>query len=245
MPIVNNGSARIFYETNGSGFPILTFAPKGLFSTIDVWDLPNAPIKPNREWTNQFQIITVDQRNAGGKSTAPLSATTDWEDFARDHLAILDDLNIEKCHLYGQCIGGPFILKLLELAPERFTSAALPQPIGRERGKALPPRTEVFNRWAEFNAHTEGASEEVFNAIYTNLYGPGFAYSVSNDTIKNINIPTLILAGNDAAHPFKVAEELASMLPLNEGFIEDWKEGQALINARKTILQFFRAHTPY
>src|SRR5437588_367090 len=44
MPSFEHHGARIYYEEFGQGFPILTFAPAGLQSVIDVWSQPSAPI---------------------------------------------------------------------------------------------------------------------------------------------------------------------------------------------------------
>ena len=53
----------------------------------------------------------------------------------------------------------------------------------------------------------------------------------------------LVLAGNDAAHPFAISEEMAKLLPHAE-FIREWKEGAALAAARVRVKQFLAAHTP-
>ena len=71
----------------------------------------------------------MDQRNAG-RSTAPVTADTGWATYRDDQLALLDELGIERCHVVGMCIGGPYIAGLLTRAPERFASAVLLQPVG-------------------------------------------------------------------------------------------------------------------
>src|SRR5689334_8739989 len=109
MPTIQNSNATIHYEVHGAGFPILTFAPAGLLSTIKVWDSAMAPIKPVGDWASQYQVIVMDQRNAGGQSRAPLSAEDGWDSYTSDHIAVLDHLKIDKCHVFGQCIGGSFI----------------------------------------------------------------------------------------------------------------------------------------
>jgi pimeloyl-ACP methyl ester carboxylesterase len=145
MPSFRANGATIHYEEFGQGFPILTFAPAGLQSTIAVWSQPSAPINPTTELAAGFRVIAMDQRNAGGRSHAPITAQDDWSTYTADHLALLDHLGIDRCHLYGQCIGGSFILSLLKMQPERVASAVLAQPIGRVG--ALPP-----NRSARFEA---------------------------------------------------------------------------------------------
>ena len=112
MPSFTHHNATIYYEEFGQGFPILTFAPAGLQSVIDVWNRPSAPVNPTKEFATDFRVIAMDQRNAGGQSHAPITAQDSWHSYLADHIAVLDHLGIDQCHLYGQRIGGPFILSL-------------------------------------------------------------------------------------------------------------------------------------
>ena len=148
MPSIEHRGATLYYEEFGQGFPILTFAPAGLQSTIAVWGQPSAPINPTTELAKNFRVIAMDQRNAGGKSRAPITAQDSWHTYAADHVAVLDHLKIDRCHLYGQCIGGSFILNLLRKQPDRVASAVLAQPIGRV-GAMPSGRSARFDAWAE------------------------------------------------------------------------------------------------
>jgi pimeloyl-ACP methyl ester carboxylesterase len=242
MPSFEHHGATIYYEEFGQGFPILTFAPAGLQSVIDVWSSPSAPVNPTTEFAPTFRVIAMDQRNAGGRSQAPITAQDGWHSYTADHIALLDHLGIDQCHLYGQCIGGPFILSLLKAQPQRIACAVLAQPIGRVEA-ALPPRTARFNAWAESLKDHPEVTEQVLDAFYQNLYGPGFAYSVDRAFVSSCQTPCLVLAGNDAAHPFAIAEEMAQLLP-NAEFIPEWKEGAALVAAKARIQQFLSDHTP-
>jgi pimeloyl-ACP methyl ester carboxylesterase len=242
MPSFEHHGATIYYEEFGQGFPILTFAPAGLQSVIDVWSSPSAPVNPTTEFASNFRVIAMDQRNAGGRSHAPITAQDGWHSYTADHIALLDHLGIDQCHLYGQCIGGPFILSLLKAQPQRIACAVLAQPIGRVEA-ALPPRTARFNAWAESLKDHPEVTEQVLDAFYQNLYGPGFAYSVDRAFVSSCQTPCLVLAGNDAAHPFAIAEEMAQLLP-NAEFIPEWKEGAALVAAKARIQQFLSDHTP-
>lgn len=242
MPSFEHNSASIYYEVFGQGFPILTFAPAGLQSVIEVWNSPSAPVNPITEFTEHFQVIAMDQRNAGGRSHAPITAQDGWHSYTADHIALLDHLGIDQCHLYGQCIGGPFIMSLLKAQPQRVACAVLAQPIGRAEA-TLPGRTARFNAWAESLQDHPEATEQVLEAFYQNLYGPGFVYSVDRAFVSSCQAPCLVLAGNDAAHPFAIAEELARLLP-NAEFIPEWKEGAALAAATARMKQFLLDHTP-
>ena len=135
MPSIEHGGATIYYEEFGRGFPILTFAPAGLQSVIDVWSRPAAPVNPTTEFAANFRVIAMDQRNAGGRSRASITAQDGWHTYAADHLAVLDHLGIERCHLYGQCIGGSFIMSLLKAQPQhRLCRARAAHRPGRSDG---------------------------------------------------------------------------------------------------------------
>ena len=71
MPTIKNGSATIYYEEHGKGFPILTFAPAGLASIIKVWSEPMAPLNPITEFSDKYRVIVMDQRNATGGEHQP------------------------------------------------------------------------------------------------------------------------------------------------------------------------------
>src|SRR5437667_11133313 len=95
MPSFDHHGARIHYEVFGQGFPILTFAPAGLASTIAVWSEPSAPINPTTEWAKNFRVIAMDQRNAGGPSPAPITAQDGWPTYAADHIPGLPHLQVD------------------------------------------------------------------------------------------------------------------------------------------------------
>ncbi len=242
MPTFQHHGASIYYEEFGRGFPILTFAPAGLQSIIDVWNGPSAPLNPTTEFAPSFRVIAMDQRNAGGQSRAPITAQDGWHTYAADHIALLDHLKIDRCHLYGQCIGGSFIFSLLKAQPQRIASAVLAQPIGRV-GPMKPGRAARFDAWAKSlgNDHPE-ATEQVLNALHQNLYGPGFVYSVDRAFVSSCRTPCLVLAGNDEAHPFPISEEVAKLLPDAE-LITEWKTGAALESAKVRIKEFLTKRT--
>ncbi|HLY44844.1 MAG TPA: alpha/beta hydrolase [Stellaceae bacterium] len=242
MPSFEHRGAQIYYEEFGQGFPILTFAPAGLQSVIGVWSEPSAPINPTTEWAANYRVIAMDQRNAGGRSRAPITAQDGWDSYTTDHIALLDHLRIDRCHLYGQCIGGSFILNLLKTQPERVAAAVLAQPIGRV-GPMAPGRPARFNSWAETLSDHPEATAPVLDAFCRNLYAAGFTYCCDREFAKTVRTPCLVLAGNDEAHPYAIAEELSRLLP-NCEFIPEWKTGAALASARARVREFLAQHTP-
>jgi pimeloyl-ACP methyl ester carboxylesterase len=242
MPTIERNGATIYFEETGRGFPILTFAPAGLQSTIEVWSRPAAPINPLTEFARDFRVIAMDQRNAGGRSRSPITAQDGWPTYAADHIAVLDHLGIDRCHLYGQCIGGSFIMSLLKAQPQRIASAVLAQPIGRV-GPMPAARSARFEAWAATLTDRPEATPAVLEAFYQNLYAPGFVYSVDRAFVSTVRTPCLVLAGNDEAHPFPISEEVAKLLP-NAEFVKEWKTGEPLASAKVRIKEFLAKHTP-
>ena len=89
MPMFERDGAAIYYEEYGQGFPILTFAPGGLRSTIEQWRGALAPINPMIEFVDRYRVIVMDQRNAtGGRSRAPITASDNWSTYTADHIEI-------------------------------------------------------------------------------------------------------------------------------------------------------------
>ncbi|MBM3343255.1 MAG: alpha/beta hydrolase [Betaproteobacteria bacterium] len=240
MPTIEKNGATIYYEEHGQGFPILTFAPAGLLSTIKVWDTAMAPVKPVAEWSSNYRVIVMDQRNAGGRSRATLTAQDGWDSYTADHIAVLDHLKIERCHVFGQCIGGSFIFNLLKKQPQRVAAAVIAQPIGRV-GELKPGRPERFNDWAK--SLDPAPSDAVLDAFYQNLYAPGFVYSADRAFVGSLKLPTLLLAGNDEAHPRPISDECSKLLQ-NVEYILDWKVGDPLAAAQARIKTFLAQHTP-
>ena len=241
MPIIQNNGATIYYEDHGKGFPILTFAPAGLLSTIKVWDSAMAPLKPVAEWAGDYRVIVMDQRNAGGQSKAPLTANDGWDSYTSDHLAVLDHLKIDRCHVFGQCIGGSFIFNLLKQQPQRVAAAIIAQPIGR-MGPFNPQRPARFNEWAASSLAGK-PSDAVLDAFYKNLYEPGFVYCADRAFVSSLKLPSLLLAGNDDAHPRPISDECSKLLQ-NVEYILEWKNGDPLVAAQKRIKEFLAQHTP-
>src|SRR6202790_2914383 len=123
------GNVRIRYAEIGSGFPLLAMPGGGLNSRMINW--PTAVINTLEEFKNDFRVITMDQRNAtNGESTGPVPVDNPWDAFADDQLGVMDHLGIRQFFFFGNCIGGPFALKLMQRAPNRVVAAVFCQSVG-------------------------------------------------------------------------------------------------------------------
>ena len=74
MAFFQNGNSNIFYEVEGEGAPVLLLAPGGMRSANAFWE--NMPWNPRESLIEEFELIGMDQRNAG-KSEAPISQLMD------------------------------------------------------------------------------------------------------------------------------------------------------------------------
>ena len=200
------GNVRIRYAEIGSGFPLLATPGGGLNSRIGNW--PTAVINIMEEFKNDFRVITMDQRNAsGGESTGPVPVDNPWDAFADDQLGVMDHLGIRQFFFFGNCIGGPFAMKLMERAPERVVAAILSQPVGHRPEKPDYMYNSGRDVWAkEFRERRPDVSMETIEKYLHNLYRvqPDFVYSVSRDFAKSCQTPMLVLPDDVVAHPLQI-----------------------------------------
>lgn len=237
------GDVRIRYAEIGSGFPLLATPGGGLNSRMSVW--PNAVINIVEEFKNDFRVITMDQRNAtNGESTGPVPVANPWDAFADDQLGLMDHLGIRQFLFFGNCIGGPFAMKLMERAPQRVVAAILSQPVGHHPDKPDFMYDAGKNVWAkDFLGRRPDVSMATIEQYLHNLYRvrPDFVYSVSRDFAKSCQTPMLVLPDDVVAHPLQVSMDIASLAPNAEITVFPWKEPADLkartINRARTFLK--------
>ena len=240
------GNVRIRYTEIGTGFPLLATPGGGLNSRIAVW--ANAVINIPEEFKNDFRVITMDQRNAtGGESTGPVSVDDPWGAFAGDQLGVMDHLGIDKFFFFGNCIGGPFAMKLMEQAPQRVAAAILSQPVGHNPAKPDYMYDAGKTVWAkELRERRPDVSMETIEKYLHSLYRarPDFVYSVSRDFAKSCQTPMLVLPDDVTAHPLQVSIDIASLAPNAEITVFPWKDPPELkartVNRARTFLKRYQ-----
>ena len=239
MPTLTHGSADLRYEVVGDGPPVLALAPGGLRnSRIEAWDV--APWNPIEALRDRFTVVGMDQRNTG-TSFAPLTAETSWSDYAADQLAVMDHLGIERFAVMGMCIGGAFILELIEQAPERIAAGVLFQPIGLDANRH--EFRAIFEQWRDDLAaeHPE-AGDDDWEACWSNLFGgDDLMWSVPDALLPTIDTPLLVLRGDDPYHPSIASERLVEAAP-SATLVERWKEPADQAAARAAVEAFLVEH---
>ena len=222
MPTFERPGCTLHYEVHGEkreGPPLLLLAPGGMRSAIAVWG--RAPWNPLRELADGFQLIALDQRNAG-QSRAEVSASDGWHTYAEDHVALLDHLGVERCAVMGGCIGCSYALGLMQAAPDRVSAAVLQNPIGLHDNREA--FFQMFDGWGdELRAARPELSAEALREFRDRMYGGDFVFNVSRDFVRGLTTPLLVLCGDDLYHPTPISRELCSLAP-KARLVEGWKQ---------------------
>lgn len=239
MATMERGEVSIGYEIHGDGYPVLLIAPGGMRSAADRWAA--APWNPIEALADEYRVIAMDQRNAG-RSRAPVRAGDGWHSYTEDQLALLDYLEIERCHVVGMCIGGPYIVRLINAAGDRVRSSVMLQPIGLADNRDA--FYELFDGWraAIAAAHPE-ADDRDWAAFRHAMFGGDFMFGARRDEVAACESPILLLMGDDRYHPAAISREVASLAG-DVTFIERWKDEDVLAATDATIGQFLSRHTP-
>lgn len=246
MPMLSVERGEIYYEVSGKGFPILLFAPGFLGSRIERWrKAPAGRTAP--DWRNpvprlarDFRVITLDVRNAG-RSWAEIGPDYDWPCYTADHLALLDELGVEKCHVMGTCIGVSFALALAHAAPRRVAALALQNPLGLS-GENRAAIDAAAAQWAERLALRPDVLPLALNEVGPRMFGRDFVFSITRNAASKIGAPTLLMPGNDAMHPPLVSASLARLMKAE--VVNPWKDKAHCDGALERIRSFFIEHTP-
>src|SRR4026209_2271742 len=198
MPVFKRDDVELYYEEHGTGFPVLLIAPGGMRSDVSFWE--RTPWNPIEQLAPNYRVIAMDQRNAG-KSVAPVRPSDSWHVYTADQLALLDHLGIDRFHVAGMCIGGPYIMGLIKAAPQRVVSAVGVPTI---RPAAQRPRRvgaavvfqalgldgnrqaffEMFDSWAnELRPTRPEVSGATWESFKKSMYGGDFLFNVSREFV--------------------------------------------------------------
>eukprot|EP00523_Entomoneis_sp_CCMP467_P012952 CAMPEP_0168791246 /NCGR_PEP_ID=MMETSP0725-20121227/13865_1 /TAXON_ID=265536 /ORGANISM="Amphiprora sp., Strain CCMP467" /LENGTH=280 /DNA_ID=CAMNT_0008841773 /DNA_START=129 /DNA_END=970 /DNA_ORIENTATION=+ len=267
MPFLHRPcGAKIYYETKGSlkrgvESPVLLLAPGGMRSSIAKWDISpwnpwnelkvvssennDAVVPPNRD---HFFLIGMDQRFATDRSTAGGTIRKDdgWHTYWQDQMALLDHLQVPKCHLLGSCIGPSYAFRLMKHAPERFGRCVMLQPIGITQHTTEPGEPwkglntgatwRWFGDWANEMVQTPTcANPELLRQLHDNMFGypqRDFVFSISRQDAARIQHPLLVFMGKDISHPStRIAPRAELVQVWRDAGVEKLEEAAAKIEA--------------
>lgn len=206
------------------------------------------------EYSQHFRTYAVDLPGEPGKSAENRPAW-DGPGFAEWLDDVLDGLKIQKTALLGLSQGGWTALRFATTRPERVTRLVLLAP-----GGVMPTRSsfilkavilsmagrwgaERINRIVFGNQPIHPDAVKFMDAIMTHFKARiGKEYLFSDDELKRLNMPTLLIGGTqDALIPMEsVISHMQKLVPqLKVVLIPDM--GHALINLAGQIIPFLTA----
>src|SRR6266851_4926483 len=147
MSDVRVDDVQLHYEVDGSGEPLLMVM--GLGGSSAGWSPELVS-----ELAPSFRTIIYDNRGTGrsDKPDIPYSL----EMFAGDAIAILDDLKVERAHVFGVSMGGMIAQEIALRYPSRLQTLTLGCTTFGGRNAVPPPAESV----KLLTAPRDGASEE-------------------------------------------------------------------------------------
>lgn len=118
------------FEVSGSGPALLMYSPGGFNGQLENWR--DLGIYRRTEMLDRlrerFTCITFDKRESG--QSGGRVERIGWRDYARQGIALLDHLGVERAHAMGGCVGCSVAAVAAVEWPERVSSLVLYSPAG-------------------------------------------------------------------------------------------------------------------
>ncbi len=231
MPTIRNGDIDLYYNTVGSGRPVLWL--QGLSADHTAWTVQTI------HFSRSFRCILPDNRDTGrsGRSPSPYDMAT----LAADALAVLDAEGVGTTHVVGLSMGAAIAQELALQAPGRIRSLTLLSGFAREdaRMRAITSHwTELYERIGRVAFHRQ-TEPWLFSPVFfenpANLRplrryvesmphpqeADAFARQVEAthahdtlDRLHEIQVPTLVVHGEqDLLVPPAHGRQLADLIP--------------------------------
>ncbi|MFL0810273.1 MAG: alpha/beta hydrolase [Agarilytica sp.] len=237
MPLAQNGTVKIYYQTFGQGEPVVMLI--GLGGSGEAWALQYMALQ------SEFHCITIDNRGAGqsDKPDEAYSITL----FAQDLAAVLNEAGIESAHIMGASMGGLIAQEFFHLYPQRVRSLILTcTGVGAGDPEFVWPTPHVLEVLGEGPPEDNDPSkmERYFSIFYDSSYmknTPGLVSTIiekrassrqqptyanqrqleacathvpNSPRLANIDVPTLIVHGeHDQIWPLENAYYLKRHIP--------------------------------
>jgi len=220
MPYVDNGGVRIHYELEGDGPPLIL--QHGFTSSLQNW-YAHGYVEGLQ---SAYRLILIDARGHGLSDKPHDSAAYDLKLRVSDVTAVLDELDIARCHYLGYSMGGRIGFGIARYAPERVYSLMIGGMHPYDSGGNVPlqERTRLLEQGMEaYVANSESQSGPIdpdrramllandpkaLLAAITAPRGP----SNMEDVLPAMRMPCLLSVG-EADGFFPGVEETAKHIP--------------------------------
>jgi pimeloyl-ACP methyl ester carboxylesterase len=245
------------YEVQGSGPPLLMYAPGGFNAIVETWSTQGiyAKIRLLDHLPKKYTCILFDRRECG-QSGGRVERVT-WAHYVAQGKGLLDHLSIARAHIMGGCMGCCPVTAFAVAYPQATLSMVLYWPVGGAKY-----RISSHQRFAEhlafvqqhgldavvalvtkdgktFGADPRGGpwaavikADSAFAAAYARqnidayklivvgmartMFDRDTAPGAEPEDLLRLDIPALVMPGQDTAHATSAARYLEECLPRAE-----------------------------
>ena len=219
MPTAKINGINIYYESHGTGFPLVL--AYGIGGNTTEWE-PQIPV-----FSRSYRFIVWDPRGHAQSESPPNADQYTQEVFAQDLEGLLDHLRIDRAYVGGLSMGGGIATRFAILHPERVAALLIFDSFSSS-GLETPPETRQMREEIIRLTETEGMSavaefamknnpnisqtallgneqENRVRQMYLALDPVGYAHSTrmilnavfSASLLEGIEVPTLVIAGQE------------------------------------------------
>lgn len=219
MPTAKINGINIYYESHGTGFPLVL--AYGIGGNTTEWE-PQIPV-----FSRSYRFIVWDPRGHAQSESPPNADQYTQEVFAQDLEGLLDHLRIDRAYVGGLSMGGGIATRFAILHPERVAALLIFDSFSSS-GLETPPETRYMREEIIRLTETEGMSavaefamknnpnisqtaslgneqENRVRQMYLALDPVGYAHSTrmilnavfSASLLEGIEVPTLVMAGQE------------------------------------------------
>ncbi|WP_018607259.1 alpha/beta fold hydrolase [Uliginosibacterium gangwonense] len=231
MHFITRDHTRLYYEQTGEGFPLLMLS--GLWSDTQIWD------KQVDEFKDLYCCIRLEHR--GIARSDKWQGTYSYDLHAQDVCDLLDHLKIDKAIVSGVCHGGMTAVRLAHRYPHRCTALVINGTQVLRSGKqslrfqgwrtlieqssfetfyqtelipSLYSESFLAHNSSRLEAITAGASARMELGSTLSMLDACSRFGLEETELKGIQIPALIMAGDEDAFVLQSAvEHSASLWP--------------------------------
>ena len=193
MPLIAVNGIELYYQSHGTGAPLLVLAGLGL--DVSEMGTLTGPLAA------RFRVIAADNRGAGRSAKPP--GPYSIEQMAADVAGLMDRLELPRAHVLGMSLGGRIAMALALAEPARVNRLVL---------VATSPRA-AGTRW-RVRAGMMVADLPVLRGHYRQPRSAMKAQFDATTRLSQIIAPVLIVHGtSDHVTPVAMARQMHNLIP--------------------------------
>lgn len=219
MSHVSNKGVKIYYQIEGTGPPLVLL--HGMFTSVESW-YANGYVEKLK---TKYQLILIDQRGHGQSDKPHESDGYSYMSFLEDVIAVLDETDTNRAHIFGHSMGGWFTYGLARYFPNRMQSMIISDGVpGREDPGGIRIIVESFEEWVSGLKYATASYKKM---LLSNDRQALVAISewvdkeiqvmidLIDDAIENINTPCLLLVSNlpKESDEYRLLKKSAELIP--------------------------------